>query len=97
MKGLDCKGSRPYPAVAVVQANDQLLEYPLGFGLRQAAVRAMLQQVVEEVPALGILHRNGQVLGREEHLHPTHCPHTSSTHDMYNSQLLMLQWPGAWV
>ena len=60
--------------MAVVKADNELLEYPLGLGFSQAAVRAMLQQVVEEVPALCIFHCNGQVLRCKEHLHPTPIP-----------------------
>ena len=54
--------------MAVVQANDELLEDPARLLLRQAPVRPVPQRVVEQVAALRILHRYGQVRLRQEHL-----------------------------
>ena len=54
--------------MAVVQANDELLEDPTRLLLRQAPVRSVAQSVVEEVPPLSVLHCNGQMRGRQKHL-----------------------------
>ena len=54
--------------MAVVQANNELLEDPARLLLRQAPVRSVTQSVVEEVPPLSVLHCNGQMRGRQKHL-----------------------------
>ena len=57
-----------HPPMAVVQANDELLEDPAGLLLCQAPMRSVAKSVVEEVPSLSIFHRNGQMRGGQKHL-----------------------------
>lgn len=54
--------------MAIVQADDELLEDPAALLLGQAAMRSVAERVVEQVPSLRILHRYRQVRGRQEHL-----------------------------
>ena len=57
-----------HPSMAVVQANDELLEDPARLLLRQAPMRSVAQSVVEEVSSLSVLHCNGQMRRRQKHL-----------------------------
>ncbi len=59
--------ARAYAAVAEVQAYDELLENPAGLGLCEP--RGLVpQHVAEQVAAGSILHRDGKVGARQEHL-----------------------------
>lgn len=64
--------------MAVVQADDELLEDPPCLLLRQAAMRPVPQGVVEQVPPLSVLHSDRQMRRSQEHLeqaaHATQCP-----------------------
>ena len=58
--------------MAVVKPDHELLEDPARLLLREAAVGLVGQGVGEEVAAPGVLHGNGQVAGRQEHLLQCH-------------------------
>ena len=76
MTGMRCRHSMrrakearaPHPAVAVVEADDELLEDPARLLLRQAPMRPVPERVVEQVAALRVLHRDRQVARRQEDL-----------------------------
>lgn len=54
--------------MAIVETDHQLLEDPTGLLLGKAPIGLMGQGVGEEVTAPGVLHGDGQVAGRQEHL-----------------------------
>lgn len=61
-------GQAAHPAMAVVQANDELLEDPARLLLHQAPMRPMPHGVVEQVTPPCVLHDNGQMPPSQEHL-----------------------------
>ncbi len=69
MRNISCMNQEcTYPAVGVVETDDELLEDPPSLLLGQSPVGAVAKSVVEQVPPLRILHRYRQVRGCQEHL-----------------------------
>lgn len=84
-------GTCAYPAVRVVEPDDELLEDPSRLLLRQSPMWPVAQRVVEQVPPLRILHRYRQVRGGQEHLR-AHAA-TASAHVLTHAGLACA--PGA--
>lgn len=62
------RGVETHLAVAVVQAQYELLEDPAGLHFSQLAVGVGTQSIGKQVPALSKLHADGKILSGEENL-----------------------------